>query len=220
MDAISKVEVVQWWPANLTGPAGRCVDVMSSGTSARQPPAANVVPSELASRSLITQDASMMLTRHYIVPLCVALLLLCAGCASNSEGQAASPASTAAESSECTEFELRGALDARGERPLLDVDPFVATEYFYDEFELHQCQNDWALVEASRSSSSSFDFWLLKHGDDSWTVVGVSGVRADTPDEVSLFSGSILEGLGVDVAAATTALGTTTTLTGRPIFEP
>jgi hypothetical protein len=118
---------------------------------------------------------------------------------------------------DCTQLALRGAQDSSGARPLTEV--VEGSGLYYDAFLVHACRNSWALVEASRTSGSSFDFWLLRGEPSGWRIVAVTGVGLDTPQDIPLFAPEELADSGVDATAVAAALGTSSTTFGKPIFE-
>jgi hypothetical protein len=125
------------------------------------------------------------------------------------------PSSSKPSAAPCTEAALRTAADTNGGRPLSDKGG--GTTYVYDAFKLHACKDGHALVEASRSSGSTFTFWAMTWSNNSWRVKATSGVRTDTPPSTPVWTRSALQtALGSSYSAFLAAVGSTTK-TGRPI---
>ena len=112
---------------------------------------------------------------------------------------------------ECAETRLRGASDDSG-TPLADIE-YVDDEpsYVYDSFSIHGCKDGYAFVEASISSSSSFDFWVIKQLGEGWKIVSVASTNLSTPRSQALFDREALDrALGGELTEFEAAVGTTT----------
>ncbi len=112
----------------------------------------------------------------------------------------------------CEEEVLRaGSLD--GDAPLTERDS--ANDYRYDTFTIRACSGAYALVEASKSSSSSFDYWLMIADSQRWEIVEVAGVRIDTPVQEGLFDCGTLKSSGVPIDSVLDTLGAQVSGVGR-----
>jgi hypothetical protein len=75
----------------------------------------------------------------------------------------------------------------------------------------------FALVEASHSSGSSFDFWAMYAANGTWRIAAVGGTRLGTPLSQPIFTRQALSsGLGGRLSEYLAAVGSKTK-TGRPI---
>jgi hypothetical protein len=118
---------------------------------------------------------------------------------------------------ECAETRLRSASDDSG-NPLADIE-FVDDErsFVYDSFSIHGCKDGYALVEASMSSASSFDFWVMKQLPEGWKIVSVASTNLSTPRSQALFTREALDqALDNELTEFEAAVGTTTQ-SGRTI---
>jgi hypothetical protein len=112
---------------------------------------------------------------------------------------------------------LRSASDDSG-NPLADIE-FVDDErsFVYDSFSIHGCKDGYALVEASMSSASSFDFWVMKQLPEGWKIVSVASTNLSTPRSQALFTREALDqALDNELTEFEAAVGTTTQ-SGRTI---
>mgnify|MGYP003116931582 CR=1 FL=1 len=86
----------------------------------------------------------------------------------------------------CTENLLRKARDQSGQEWMLQSSS-DSSGYYYDAFEIHACKKGFALVEASRSSGSAFDFWALTLNGDTWKLVTSSSLGLNTTSTEPVF---------------------------------
>jgi len=111
---------------------------------------------------------------------------------------------------ECTASRLRSATTEAG-KPLSDTEDIDAVNFVYDTFVVHGCEDGYALVEASISSSSSFDFWAMKESSEGWYIALVASTGIDTPRSQALFSREALDqALDGELIKFEAAIGTTT----------
>lgn len=126
-----------------------------------------------------------------------------------------SPSSRAAAGSAACDEEALRAATSDGTAPL--IGRTFGNRYSYDTFEIHACSGRFALVEASNSSASTFDYWLMTANSQRWEIVDAAAVRTDTPIEEGLFDCNALKGTGVPMDSVLDALGAQVPGNGREL---